>query len=162
MLSFEAKILIIGINPYVLLPARVLKKLFVQAQKDRGAIPVRGTLDGHKFIQNLVRYSGKWRLYLNTPMRKAAGKEVGDVVEVEIEFDPDERIIPMHPKLLKALSKNKSASIVFESLPPSRKKEIIRYISNLKTEESVDKNVIRAIRFLTGDANFIGRDKPLS
>jgi uncharacterized protein YdeI (YjbR/CyaY-like superfamily) len=160
MLSFKAKIFIIGVNPYVLLPAKVLKEIFRQAEKDKGAIPVRGTLDEHQFIQNLVKYSGKWRLYLNTPMRKAAGKDVGDMVNVNIEFDPDERIIPMHPKLLTALEKNKDAFNVFESLPPSRQKEIIRYISQLKTEESVDKNVVRAIGFLKGDKRFIGRDKP--
>jgi len=93
-------------------------------------------------------------------MRKAAGKDVGNMVEVEIEFDPDERIITMHPKLLKTLEKNKDALGVFESLPPSRQKGIIRYISHLKTEESPDKNVARAIGFLKGDKHFIGRDKP--
>ena len=160
MLSFKAKIFIIGVNPYVLLHAKILNEIFMQAKKDKGAIAVRGTLDGHRFIQNLVKYSGKWRLYLNTPMRKAAGKDVGDMVEVHIEFDPDERIIPMHPKLLKALEKNKEAFIVFESLPPSRQKEIIRYIGHLKREESIDKNVVRAIGFLKGGKRFIGRDKP--
>ena len=73
MESFTAKIYKIGVNPYMLLPLKVLKTLFVEAGKDKGPIPVRGTLNGKKFTQTLVKYSGKWRLYLNTPMRKAAG-----------------------------------------------------------------------------------------
>lgn len=160
MFSFKAKIEIIGVNPYVLLPATVLNKIFKQAGKEKGAIPVRGTLDGYPYIQTLVKYSGEWRLYLNTPMRRSAKKGVGDVVEVKIEFDPVERIIPIHPKLAKALKDNPKATKVFEELSPSKQKEIVRYIANLKNEESVVKNIDRAIQFLFGKARFVGRDKP--
>lgn len=145
MLSFSSKIQIIGINPYVLLPAKVLKELFKQAGKDKGAIPVHGTLNRKKFIQNLVKYSGKWRLYLNTPMRKAAGIDVGDMADVEIEFDPKPRLLTMHVKLKQALNKNKKAKTVFEKLSPSAQKEIIRYINNLKSEESRLRNINKAI-----------------
>ena len=76
--SFSSKIQIIGVNPYVLLPASVLKNLFKEAGKNKGPIPVRGTLNENPFTQTLVKYSGRWRLYLNTPMRKAAGIDEGD------------------------------------------------------------------------------------
>lgn len=158
--SFSAKIYKIGINPYVLLPAKVLKGVFAQSQKDKGSIPVRGTMNGHEYLQTLVKYSGKWRLYLNTPMRKNAKADVGDTADFTIAFDPAERLLTMHPKLAAALKKNKEASRVFESLPPSKKKEVIRYIGALKTEISVDRNVQKAINFLCGKERFIGRDKP--
>ena len=157
---FSAKIFKIGINPYVLLPAAVLKEIFKQASKNKGPIPVRGELNGHAFIQTLVKYSGKWRLYLNGPMRKAAGIDVGDKAEVKIEFDPGPREISMHPKLKAALEKNKKVKTAFSKLPPSRQKEILRYIGFLKTEETVDKNIKRAIGFLSGKERFVGRDKP--
>ena len=160
MLSFNAKIYIIGVNPYVLLPVAVLKQIFKQAGKDKGTIPVRGTLDGHPYIQTLVKYSGRWRLYLNTPMRKLAKKDVGDKISVTIEFDPVERTVPIPEKLLLALQKNEKAKLVFEQLSPSRQKEIARYIVNLKSEEAVVKNVARAMKFLVGDERFVGRDKP--
>ena len=160
MLSFNAKIYIIGVNPYVLLPVAVLKQIFKQAGKDKGTIPVRGTLDGHPYIQTLVKYSGRWRLYLNTPMRKLAKKDVGDKISVTIEFDPVERTVPIPEQLLLALQKNEKAKLVFEQLSPSRQKEIARYIVNLKSEEAVVKNVARAMKFLVGDERFVGRDKP--
>ena len=50
MLSFNAKIYIIGINPYVLLPQAVLKNIFKEAGKEKGTIRVRGTIDGHAYI----------------------------------------------------------------------------------------------------------------
>src|ERR1700751_5285762 len=95
--TFKAKIEIIGVNPFVFLPEKVLNKIFIQAGKSKGKIPVRIKIDGHEFIQTLIKYSGHWRLYLNTPMRKAAKKEVGDRATFEIEFDKVERKITMHP-----------------------------------------------------------------
>ena len=159
MKSFSAKISIIGINPYVLLPSAILKYIFQKAGKDKGAIPVRLKIAGKDFIQNLVKYSGKWRLYLNTPMRKAAEKDVGDTIDIHIDFDPTPRTTPIHPSLEKAFKENPAARNVFEKLVPSRQKEILRYINFLKSEESVDKNVQRAISHLTGNKPFIGREK---
>lgn len=144
----------------MLLPKAVLEELFKQAGRDKGPIQVKGKLNGHPFQQNLVKYAGKWRLYLNTPMRKAASIDVGDTGEVFLEFDAEERVLTIHPKLEAALSKNKSAKKIFDGLPPSRRKEIIRYIGFLKSEQSVDLNVKRAILFLLGKHRFIGRDKP--
>lgn len=158
MRSFFSKIHIIGVNPYVLLPASVLKELFLEAGKDKGPIPVKGKLNGNKFIQTLVKYSGKWRLYLNTPMRKISGIDIGEIANVEIEFDPEPRIIKMHSKLKDALSKNKKAESAFEKLPPYRQKEIVRYISFLKNEESIERNVAKVIQHLLGKERFAGRD----
>ncbi len=147
-MKFSAKIYKIGINPYVLLPVIILKKLFKEAGKEKGNIPVTLIINEQSFIQNLVKYSGKWRLYLNTPMRKIANKDVGDVIEINIEFDSSERIIPIHPKLKQALQENTRAKNNFDKLSPSRQKEILRYINFLKSEESVDRNITKAINIL--------------
>src|SRR5688572_906324 len=159
MKPFSAKIQIIGVNPYVLLPSTLLKYIFQKAGKDKGAIPVQLKIDGKNYIQNLVKYSGKWRLYLNTPMRKAAGKDVGDTIEIQIDFDSKPRITPMHPKLKLAFKENPTVKKAFEKLSPSRRKEILRYINFLKSEESVNKNILRAIAHLTNSKPFIGREK---
>lgn len=158
--AFNARIAIIGINPYVFLPETTLAMLFAQAGKDKGPIPVHGTIDGHAFIQTLVKYAGAWRLYLNGPMLKAAKKGVGDDTRIRIAFDPRDRSTPMPPALETALKKNKKARAVFDALPPSRRKEIMRYIGNLKSEEAIARNVVRAMNFLEGKERFAGRDKP--
>lgn len=159
-IKFRAKIEIIGVNPFVFLPERALNKVFKQAGKDKGKIPVKMKIDGYEFVQTLVRWKGAWRLYLNMPMRKAAQKGVGDVADFEIMYDPIERVFPIHPKFEKALKKNKQAQEVFNSLRPSLQLEINRYFSFLKTEATVDKNVERAIQFLLGKGRFVGRNKP--
>lgn len=160
MKSFSAEIFKIGINPYVFLPEEILIYLFKKAGKEKGYIPVHLIINKQKFIQHLVKYRGEWRLYLNTPMRKAADKDVGDIINIKIEFDADERITPMHEKFESALNKNKKAKERFDCLPPSRQKEILRYLNNLKTEESINKNIQRAINFLLEKEKFIGHIKP--
>lgn len=75
---------------------------------------------------------------------------------------PEDRSIPMHPKLKQALFANQQAKRVFDQLSSSRQKEIIRYISFLKTEESVERNISRAIGFLLEKERFVGRDSPFS
>lgn len=156
MQEFKAKIETIGVNPYVLLPVRVLKVIFKDAGKDRGKIPVKMKIEGHEFSQTLIRYSGEWRLYLNTPMRDAADKGVGDQARFAIEHDPIPRSVPMPAKLKKALGENPGAKKTFDSLRPSRQKEIMRYIAKLKSDEAVEKNVVRAINFLSGKDRFVG------
>ena len=101
--KFSAEIQIIGVNPFVFLPDTVLASIFKEANKDKGKIPVKMKIEGHEFIQTLIKYSGHWRLYLNTPMRKIAKKEVGDTANFEIAFDSEERVIPMYPKLVKGI-----------------------------------------------------------
>lgn len=160
MHQFKAAIDKIGINPFVFVPDNVLKAIFKQGGKDKGHIPICGTINGNAFKQTLVKYSGHWRLYINTTMLKDSPKRIGETVTIAVAFDPTDRVIEAHPKLVKALEEKPAAKEVFDSLPPSRQKEIVRYISQLKTESSVDKNVSRAIAFLLGKDRFIGRDRP--
>jgi hypothetical protein len=137
-----------------------LNTIFLKAKKNKGPIPVRGTINGKKYTQTLIKYSGECRLYINTTMLSNSPKRIGESVEVTVQFDTSERTIAPHPKFIKALSKHKDAKETFDNLPPSRQKEIIRYISNLKTEESVMINIEKAIGFLLGKNRFVGRDKP--
>lgn len=158
--TFKANLEIIVGNPFVYIPPSILNQIFQQAHKNKGPIPVKGRINGKPYQQTLVKYSGDWRLYINMKMLKNSPKRIGELIEVEIEFDPSDRSIQPHPKWTQALTDNMQAKEVFESLSPSRQKEIVRYISNLKTEKSIDKNVNRAINFLLGKGRFVGRDKP--
>jgi len=151
MPRFSGSIYKLGINPVVDPPDRSMKIIFAEAGKSAGPIPVRGKLNGFEFEQTLVKYRGAWRLYINGPMLKASGLKVGDTAEIEIEFDPKPRKVPMPGALADAFRKNKMAGIAFDQLTPSRQKEILRYIGSLKTPESIDKNVSRMIRHLLGE-----------
>jgi hypothetical protein len=149
--SYSATIAKIGINPYIHVPEDVLNTLFKQAGKSKGPIPVRGTINGKRFIQTLVKYQGAWRLYINGEMRQAAGVDVGDQAYIKIEFDPVLRIEAMHPKFRDELSKNKMARLAFERLTPSRQKEMLRYLNSMKTETALERNIEKIIQHLLGE-----------
>lgn len=160
MFKFKDHIKIIGINPYVSVPDRILKKIFEQAGKDKGHIRIKGTVNGDPYKQTLVKYSGEWRLYINTTILKDSPKRIGEKIELTIEFDSAEKEVSDSPEFLKALRKDKVAMQVFEGLSPSRRNEIVRYLALLKTKESLDRNILRAINFLHGRERFMGRGKP--
>lgn len=155
---FKAKIEIIGINPFVFVPKLILEELFREFGKDKGPIPIKGTINGKEYRQTLVKFSGEWRLYINTIMLPKSPARIGEEVEISIEIDSSDRTFHPHSKLVQALKENPKANEVFVSLAPSLQNEIVRYIANLKTEASVDRNVIKAIGFLLGKERFIGRD----
>lgn len=160
MYIFGAKIEIIGINPFVFIPGDILRELFKRAGKDKGHIPINGTVNGKPYRQTLVKYAGVWRLYINTTMLKNSPKRLGETIEIKINFDPRSREIKPPVSFLKALKANKKAEAVFDDLPAHRKSEIVRYLANLKTPEALERNIERAINFLSGKERFIGRDKP--
>jgi hypothetical protein len=143
MPSFKATLDIIGINPFVFVPQEILLALFEAAGKDKGNIPVCGQVNGKPYEQTLLRYKREWRLYINTTMLPNSPKKIGELINVSIEFDQRDRTLQVHPDLTEALTQNEAALAVFETLAPSAKKEIIRYIVG-------EKPVCREGQALTG------------
>ncbi|WP_292009657.1 YdeI/OmpD-associated family protein [Chryseobacterium sp.] len=153
---FTAKLEIIGINPFVFVPEKTLDMIFKASGKNKGAIQVKGTVNGVEYTQNLVRYAGEWRLYVNLTMLKNSPKRIGELIEITIEYDVSDRSIPLHPQLEAAIKGDPEAYGNFEGLTPSRKKEVIRYINNLKTGESVQRNILKIMAYLKGETDFFG------
>jgi len=112
------------------------------------------------YTQTLVKYSGEWRLYINMTMLKNSPQRIGEKVEITIQYDPRKREIEPPEAFVAALDAHPAAKNVFNNLSPSRKLEIVRYLAKLKSEDSLNKNVKRAILFLLGKERFVGRDKP--
>jgi hypothetical protein len=158
--EFKAEILLIGSNPYVVVPDAILNALFEKAGRNKGPIPIWGKLNRKIYRQTLVRYRGAWRLYINSVILLNSPKRIGDVVEISIDLDPADRTVKTPSALILALNRNRTARKAFSELTPSRKKEISRYIGSLKTKEAVERNVKRAVDFLSGKGRFVGRGNP--
>jgi len=157
---FKAPLNIIGINPFVFVPEPLLQQLFRDAGKEKGYIPVTGQINAKDYKQTLLKYQGEWRLYINTTMLPRSPERIGECIEITIGVDSSDRTLQPHSDLVEALAENEDAKQVFESLSPSKQKEIIRYISSLKTDASRIRNIEKAIGFLLGKNRFVGRDKP--
>lgn len=157
---FKATIAIIGINPYVTVPEKILQAIFKMAGKDKGPIPICGTVNDKPYKQTLVKYGGAWRLYINTAMLKNSPQHVGSSITITVTYDPASRTVKPPEAFVKALAANAAAQAIFDGLPASRRLEIVRYLANLKTEQALQKNIEKAVDFLLGKTRFVGRDKP--
>ena len=150
MYRFSGRIFKIGINPCLIPPQSVMESLFTDAGKRSGSIPVMGELNGAPYTQTLMKFSGDWRFYINAPMLKAAGLQNGDMARVEIAYDARSRTVPLGVQLKEALAKDKAAKRAYDALPPHRQKEINRYLAGLKTETTLQRNIVIIVDSLAG------------
>jgi Bacteriocin-protection, YdeI or OmpD-Associated/Domain of unknown function (DUF1905) len=161
-LRFKALIKIHGVNPYVLVSAKRASQLKPGWRKP---MPVLVQMNGKPEkpwpINMMPVGDGSFRLYLHGSVRKASGTGVGDRVSVEVSFDGKYKGGPAHPMpqwFRAALTKNPRAKQNWRKLIPSRKKEILRYLSALKSPEARECNLARALRVLSEKSErFMGR-----
>ena len=162
-LRFRARIEINGINPYVPVKATQAARL---KRGWRKPMPVRITVNGKPaaapWRSNLMpRGDGGFFLYLHERVRKASGTKVGDVASVTIEFDEAYRGGPAGPMprwFSVELKRNAAALKGWKALPPSRQKEVVRYLVRLKSPDAKARNVQKAIHVLAGaEARFMAR-----
>ena len=141
---FSAVIYKQGLNPCVDVPERIVKSFL-----RKGYIPVQGRLNGHTFKATLVPSgNGKYRLYINGVMRKAANVGVGDRVKVSLEVDTRKRTVPMPAAFAQALDRTPGARARFEELTASRRKDILLYMNALKRTDSLQKVIDRVTKSL--------------
>ncbi|MDE2027907.1 MAG: DUF1905 domain-containing protein [Candidatus Omnitrophica bacterium] len=159
---FQSVIEIQNINPYVLVDARRAEKL---KKGWRKPLPVRVRVNGKPDmpwrINLMPKGDGGFYLYLHGLVRKASDTKVGDAVTVELEFDDEYQNGPAHPVpswFSRALRQNAAAKLCWTQLPPSRRKEVLRYFSWLKTKQAQERNLERVMRVLSGTRErFMGR-----
>ena len=161
-LRFRARIELNKINPYVLVGAARAARLKAGWRKP---MPVRITVNGKPDVPwriNLMPVGdGSFFLYLHGQVRKASGTKVGDVARFTVEFDAEYPGGPAGPVprwFTAALRGNAAARKGWDALPPSRKKEIVRYLVQLKSPEARERNLQKALHVLGGgSARFMAR-----
>jgi bacteriocin resistance YdeI/OmpD-like protein/uncharacterized protein DUF1905 len=161
-LTFKSQIEIIGVNPYVLVSAEQATKLKSGWRKPMPVlVQVNGEPKPPWRINMMPRGDGSFYLYLAEVVRKAAGTKVGDMVEVEVEFDEGYRGGPDElPEWFEgALEADVTAQANWAMLSASRQKEVVRYLANLKSDEARERNLVKVMETLGGAAGrFMGRD----
>ncbi|OCX52078.1 hypothetical protein BEL04_11280 [Mucilaginibacter sp. PPCGB 2223] len=147
--TFKAVIYKTGINYGVDVPAEITSRL----KAVKGYIRIKGTVNGIYFTKSLVPVKdAPYRLYINTITIKKIREMVGQVAHLVIEQDTSdpEQEHPIHPKLLQQLQQN-GLLHRFDALTFSRRKEVLRYINNLKTPETLEKNIQKVLKQLQGN-----------
>jgi hypothetical protein len=141
--SFKAKIYKTGINWCVDVPARISQQMIAK----KGYIRIKGQINNFDFKQTLVPVkNGPYRLFVNGIMMKGGKTAVEKTANFKIEHNNTEEIneYPMPALLLEQLKKNKLLP-AFGKLTISRRKDILKYLSYIKTEATLLKNIDKVI-----------------
>jgi Bacteriocin-protection, YdeI or OmpD-Associated len=100
------------------------------------------------FMEEQGRHHAWTLLGLSNANRRAAGVEIGDEVEVELEFDPEPRVVAEPADFARALSVDPVARAAYERLPDGRKREHVRAIESAKNPDTRTRRIEKALAAL--------------
>jgi len=102
----------------------------------KARVPIRGTVNGFKFRTSLCNMGGGHFFVVNKAMREGAKVEAGDVADIMIERDREERVVKVPPYIAKVIAADKKAKATWDSLSFTHKQEWVRAIEEAKREET--------------------------
>jgi hypothetical protein len=114
----------------------------------RARPPVRGTINGHPFRTTVAVYGGVPYLGFRRDVREAAGVEIGDEVEIELERDDEPRIVEVPGDLAAALAVDPELQSAWDGLSFTHRREHVQAIQEAKREETRRRRVEQAVAML--------------
>lgn len=167
---FQATIYRIWMLRHVDVPDEIARKL----QKQMGSsgrlgkgrrqskpkyIPVVAIVNGKLARTTLVPAGGgRFRMQINTALRKAAQADAGDLVGVELRLDRASRTLPVPADLQAGLKQHPKAWEAFQMLAPGHRRHFIQWFDSAKSQEARSRRLNRAIDFLLERA-LLGQDR---
>jgi hypothetical protein len=122
----------------------------------RGRVPVKGTINGFPFRSSLMPMGGCHMMPVNKALCAGAGTKPGDVVQVIMERDAEERTVEPPPELAKELTKSKAAQERWKKLSFTHKKEMANSIAGAKQEETRKRRLAKVMHVLNTGAKWTG------
>ena len=111
----------------------------------KAKVPVKATFDGIAYTGSLTKYGNpQHMLHVPKAIREEAGKGAGDVLEVVVWKDEEERTLEVPPELAQVMKKEGLLAF-FESLSYTHRKEYCRWISEAKKEETRARRLDKAV-----------------
>ena len=114
------------------------------------------TINRHSWKSRVAIMRGRYLLGLSIANREAAGVETGDEVEVELEFDPEPRVVVEPADFARALKADRIARAAYKRLPDGLKREHVRAIESAKKPETRVRRIEKALATLR-DSESAGR-----
>lgn len=111
----------------------------------KGKVPVKATFDGIRYTGSLIKYGNpQHMLHVPKAIREEMSKSAGDLVDVVVWRDKEERILEV-PAALAEVMKKEGLLAFFDSLSFTHRKEYCRWISEAKKEETRAKRLEKAV-----------------
>ena len=102
----------------------------------KARVPVRGTINGYPFRSSLCNMGEGHFMVVNAELRAGGRCKAGDIVDVVLERDREERMVDVPSDLQKVIASEKKAQATWDSLSFTHQKEWVRAITGAKKEET--------------------------
>ena len=110
--------------------------------------PVVGTVNGTAFRSRLMVYGGKSYLGFTKAVRAAAGIEVGEVLDIELELDTLPPEVGRARRARSALADDGPARAAFDALAFTHRKEYAQWVAEAKRPETKTRRVAKTLEML--------------
>jgi hypothetical protein len=136
---------------YIRIPASIAEKI---KPGRKTSFRVKGFLDDHPIegVALIPMGEGDFIIAVNTEMRKAVGKQKGEILKVRLE--PDEKHFVVCPDLMESLQDEPRAMAFFKTLPPGHQRYFSKWIDCVKTEPTRIKRIAQAVEALSRSMGF--------
>ena len=110
--------------------------------------PVVATVHGYTWRTSVARMGGEFLLGLNREVRRRAGVDAGDEVDVTLELDTAPRQVEVPEALAAALAADPHVRASFDQMAFTHRKEYARWIADAKQEETRQRRVRQALEMI--------------
>jgi hypothetical protein len=121
----------------------------VRAELGEARPPVRGTVNGVPLRTRLMVYGGVTYLGLRKDVLAAAGLDLGDAVDVELERDDAPREVEI-PSELEAALADPEVRAAFDQLSFTHRREYAQWVAEAKRPETRERRVTQTVEKLRG------------
>lgn len=123
-------------------PADVIAAL---GSSKRPALSV--TVNGYTYRTTVGSMGGRSMLPVSAEVRKAAGVEAGQELDVRVELDTAPRVVEVPPDLAEALTPDQRAR--FDALSYSGRRAHVLSVDGAKTPETRERRIAKVVEALT-------------
>src|SRR4051812_3169867 len=98
----------------------------------KARVPIKGKINGFDFRTSICNMGDGYFFVVNKEMRAGGKCEAGDVADIVIQRDREERVVEVPAYIKKVIATNKKAQATWDSLSFTCKKEWVRAIEDAK------------------------------
>src|SRR5579862_5018335 len=113
----------------------------IEVFQRKGRVPVKGTINGFPFRSSLMNMGDGHMMAVNAQLRAGGKCKAGDVVDVVLELDEEERKVEVPAYLKKIINSDAKAQAFWSKLSFTHQKEYVREIEGAKRPETKEKRI---------------------
>lgn len=107
--------------------------------------PVKATINGYTWRSTVAVMGGEYWLGVSKEVRRNAGCEAGEEVDLTLELDTEERVLEVPADFSAALDAEPEARRFFDSLSYSNRRRFTYSIDDAKTPETRQRRIEKSV-----------------